>query len=212
MTADCLPGAYPMPKLTKRIIDAAAVPTAGDVMLWDDELPGFGLRIKPSGAKSFLVQYRNANGRSRRMTVGRYGVLTPDEARGDARQLLAVAARGHDPAERRQNDRQAVTVAQLCRDYLEKAEGGLIITRRRRAKKASTLATDRGRVERHIIPLLGHRPVKDVTSSDMRAFLRDVTSGKTAADVKTKLHGRAIVEGGRGTASRTLGLLGGIFT
>jgi integrase len=70
---------------------------------------------------------------------------------------------------------------------------------------------DRGRVERHVIPLLGHRPIKDVSSADIRNFQRDVTAGKTAADVKTKKHGRAIVTGGRGAATRTLGLLGAIF-
>ncbi|UDL95813.1 site-specific integrase [Lichenihabitans sp. PAMC28606] len=201
-----------MPKLTKRMIDALSVQPGQDALLWDDELRGFGLRIKASGAKSFLVQYRNANGRSRRITVGRYGVLTPEEGRSQARKVLAEVARGNDPAESRRTERQATTVAELCHAYIEKADQGLIITRRRQAKKASTIVTDRGRIERHIIPLLGHRPIKDVSSADIRAFLRDVSSGKTAADVKTKARGRAIVTGGRGTATRTLGLLGGIFT
>ena len=200
-----------MPKITKRLIDELALSDHRETVLWDDELPGFGLRIKVSGAKSFLVQYRNTNGRSRRLTLGRYGVLTPDEGRRLAKKTLADVARGLDPAEVRQADRRALTVAELCREYLEKANAGLVISRRGRPKKPSTLYVDQGRVERHIIPLLGRRPIKDVTSTDVRTFQRDVTAGKTAADVKTKARGRAIVTGGRGAATRTLGLLGAIM-
>jgi integrase len=201
-----------MPKLTKRVIDAIQAKAEGDVFAWDDELPGFGLRVKPSGAKSFLVQYRNRNARSRRLTVGRYGVLTPDEARNEARGILNRVAKGGDPAEARAADRTATTVAVLCREYLDRAEQGLVLTRKGKAKKPSTLYTDRGRAERHIIPLLGHRTVKDLTTADLRAFLRDVIAGKTAADVKTKARGRAIVKGGKGTATRTMALLSTILT
>jgi len=104
------------------------------------------------------------------------------------------------------------TVAELCDFYLADAEAGRLVTRRRTQKKASTLAIDKGRIARHIKPLLGQLRVAAVTREDVECFMHDVTEGKTASNTKTKPRGLARVRGGKGAANRAMGLLGAIFS
>ena len=73
-----------MPKITKRFVDQLK-PTDRDVVLWDSEMARFGVRVKPTGAMTYVVQYRNSGGRTRKLALGRVGVLTPEEARLAAR-------------------------------------------------------------------------------------------------------------------------------
>jgi len=200
-----------MAKITKRVVDAAEV-REKDYVIWDDELPGFGLRVFASGKRSYVLQYRTG-GRSRRYTIGLHGVWTPETARQEAKVQFGRVAQGDNPAEERQLDHKAITLKELCRRYLDDLQAGLILGKRGRPKKPTTVVTDTGRIERHIIPLLGMRRVKDLTKADINKVLKDIMAGKTRVSVKTKkLRGRAIVRGGAGTATRTVGLLGGILT
>jgi integrase len=181
--------------------------------VWDASLSGFGARRQKSNAVSYVLYYRTGEGRQRWYTIGRHGVpWTPETAREEAKRLLGDVAHKADPAAEKRAARNAQTISELCDLYLADAEAGRLITRRRAPKKASTLATDRGRVERHIKPLLGRRAVASVTRSDIETFMFDVAGGKTAGKTKTKPRGVAHVRGGKGTASRTVGLVGAIFS
>jgi integrase len=195
----------PSIRIAKRTVEEI-VPQNRDAYLWDTDLSGFGVKISPKGARIYLVQYR-AGGRkapTRRVTIGRHGSpWTADQARQEAKRILGLVATDHDPAEDKAKVRKDLNVGELCDLYLN--EGC-------HTKKASTIATDKGRIERHIKPLLGKKRLGAITKADIQRFMNDVAAGKTAANIKTGPRGRAIVEGGKGTATRTLGLLGGIFS
>jgi len=104
-----------MARLTRRYIET--VSTDDDHIIFDDELTGFGLRVRRSGRRTFIVQYR-AGGRSRRMTIGAYGPVTPEEARRRARIILGEVAAGHDPMNGVHDARRSPTVASLCDRFL----------------------------------------------------------------------------------------------
>jgi integrase len=164
-------------KVTKRIVDGLGVPDGSDeITLWDTEIKGFGVRARPSGAKTYILQYRAGCGRAaalRKVTIGKHGSpWTPETARSEAKRLLGQVANGSDPAKARSDEKTAVTIAELCELYL--AEGVA-------HKKDSTLRSDKGRIKHHIVPLLGKKRVDSLSRADLERLLISVKSGVTAA-------------------------------
>jgi integrase len=192
--------------------DVKALPSGSEIR--DTEVKGFTARRQKGTQVTYCLYYRTKDGRQRRYTIGIHGSpFTPEMARDKARALLVEVKEGADPAAEKKEARDAATVAELCDDYLSDLEAGRIITRRGQSKAASTITTDRGRIVQHIKPLLGNLPVASVTSRDVEQFMLSVAEGKSAKRVATgKKRGLSNVRGGRGTASRTIGLLGAIFT
>jgi integrase len=201
-----------MAKITKRLIDQSA-PSDKDYFIWCDELKGFGVRVFGTGQKSFLIQYRDENNRTRRYTIGRYGHLTPDQARTEAMKKLGEVRMGQNPSEEKKQKRTDLTIAELCDRYMDDICAERYLTRFNRPKKATTIATDVGRIETHIRPLLGKLPVEALDRRTIEKFVIDIREGKTKRNIKSgKKRGRSIVGGGGGTARRTMALLSGIMT
>ena len=189
-----------MPKITKRAVNALRPnPQGKDVFVWDagdGALKGFGIRMKPSGAASYLVQYRNKEGRTRRLVIGKVGTLTPDEARTLAGDALRAAAKGGDPSADRHAVRGAITVSDLCDLYVADAKSRI---------KSSTLALDKSRIEIHVKPLIGRLTVRSLTAADIERMKADIIAGKTAKPRKKEGRG-GVARGGPTAAARTLGM------
>lgn len=151
-----------MVKLTKRVIETLE-PRDTEYFEWDDELPRFGVRVLPSGRKSFVVQYR-ANRRSRRMNLGTFGIVTPDSARGKALQALAKVESGEDPMDERRAREQAITLNELA------AKFEMIHIDLNPNVKASTGREYRHALKRYILPALGKLKVGEITRADVSAL------------------------------------------
>jgi integrase len=148
-------------RITKRLVDSLR-PTGDDYFVWDNKLIGFGVRVQPKGARSYIIKYRAGSGRgapTRRITVGRVGTLTPDEARALARKTLAAVAHGRDPAAVKAAERRASTFRELAEVFLaEHVEA---------KRKPTTAAHYRSILERIVLPELGSRKAEQVIPSDL---------------------------------------------
>lgn len=168
-------------KLTKRRIESLKFDPEGPAQQieWDDRMQNFGVRLYKSGTKSFVIRYRNERGKRRYMTIGKFGVLTLRQARTLARQELAAAAIGEDPAEQRKRARDAETVADLVDTFIR--------TYSKPRKK--TWKSDESRLE-CVKKAWGDKPPADVTHSDVDALHRAMSdtpyrANRTLENIKT---------------------------
>ncbi len=150
-----------MTKITKRSVDALK-PDGQDIVLWDDELPGFGVRCRPSGTKIYFLKYRTRAGRQRWLTLGYHGPLKPNNARTRALREKAAIGDGADPSGARQQKRHENTIAELADRYLgEHVEAH---------NKPSTATEARRIVEKRIKPGLGRIKITDLSRADLKAW------------------------------------------
>lgn len=151
-------------KITKRVVDAAPIPEKGENWIRDTELTGFSLRILASGSKTYQVQYRSG-GATRRVSLGKHGTITCDEARTEAKIILGDVSKGKDPSQERSTYRGAPTIAQVCERFMDEYVPVHC--------KESTAKEYRRNVDLFIKPAMGTRKVPDITRTDIAKLHHD---------------------------------------
>ena len=190
-------------------------PTGKDQAFFDDIELGLGIRLKPSGAAAFFLQFRSpagtgrGRGGQRRLTIGPVQTsyqsgLTPKQARKKAKSYRTQIKGGLDPRDEMATLNTKLRVRALCDQHL-------LVSRHR--LKQSTLAMDRSRIESQVKPLLGHRFVADPRPSDIDRLRDDVAAGKSAklAAFRDKKPARRPVTGGAGGTMRVVGMFSTIL-
>lgn len=154
--------------ITKRSVDAAKPEIGKDgapkrTIFFDTTISGFGLLVTPAGSKSFIAQYRAGRGRAaptRRVTIGTYGSWTPDQARAEAKRILAEAAQGKDPAAdraaRRRGGGSERTFSAVAKEWLKRDQAG-----NRSFKEVQRL------ISREVEPVLGQRQIDAIRKADL---------------------------------------------
>ncbi|MDG6078073.1 site-specific integrase [Erythrobacter litoralis] len=152
-----------MAKLTKRMIESLE-PADKDYFVWDGDLSGLGVRIFPTGRKQFVLQYRYGR-TSRRMSLGRFGAITPDQARGLALEAMVKIRQDIDPMAEKRAKRTALTVRELA-DRFDEEHIAIHL-------KASTAKEYRRNLKLFILPAIGHLRIVDVTRADIAKYHHD---------------------------------------
>lgn len=183
----------PRAKLTKTVVDKAKHQGKGNQTFYrDTQLQGFALRVTAAGSKSYVVEYRHGDGRSRRVTLGKHGALTADGAREMAQATLGDAAKarlnlGDDPAEVRRREREGDTFDDVAGRYLE----DLLARAKAGDARRSGWATARDLWRRHVPGDLKRRKVDEVTTAHIQKAVRGrklASKQATANHVLTVMH------------------------
>lgn len=204
-------------RLSKRAVEGL-LPASKAFVIWDGELPGFGVRVMPNGSKFFCAKLRMGRGRAakqRWISIGRFGPMTTEAARREAKSIFARALVGAEPSSRKQiSPAEAMTVAALCEKWLN----GAALRSRGRGRLYGALrdpknvALDKGRIDAHIVPVIGKVRLAELKTHHVTQLRDAIAAGKTRKTEKTRPRGKRIVRGGEGAASRTLRQLSSILS
>ena len=173
--------------ISRRTVEALEVEK--DTVFWDSELSGFGVRVYPTGSKHYVVQTRAGGKPAKRVTVGRHGVISAEEARRRAASIVARIKAGEEavpePAAAKQVE--GPTVAELAGRWLDDHVAARC--------KPKTAANYRYTVGKHILPALGRKPALAVGHAEVTALhqsLRETpVTANRAVDVLSRIYGAA---------------------
>jgi integrase len=160
-------------RLTKKVVEAIA-PGERDVIVWDEDLQGFGVKVTPSGRRTYFCYFRTLAGQERRPSIGLHGTLTCDEARGIAKDMLADVRKGNDPSQNRQEQRRAPTLAEFSERYLS--------DHARTKKKPLSVEADERNLANHVLPALGNKKLPSITRADVARFHQSMKDTPGAAN------------------------------
>jgi len=148
-----------MPKLTKRLVESIEPDPVRDIVVWDSELPGFGIRVWPSGKRTYILYFRTAEGRQRKPTIGQHGPITAEQARNIALHWLSQVKQGADPGKDKSTARNAPTVAELAHRYM--SEHAKV------KKRPGSVRSDETLLRLHILPRLGTMKINAIDRKDV---------------------------------------------
>ena len=180
-------------RITDKLVKGLAAPSTGNRIVYDDKVPGFGVRTTAAEAKSFILNYRNVEGRERRLTIGAYPTWSVEAARKRAVKEKRGIAAGGDPLETKTTTRKAPTVADLTELYIEEW-----LPR----KRPSSRVEDKSIIAKIIKPKIGNRKVAAITHADINRLHREIskttpTRANRIVALLSKMFSLAIKEGWR---------------
>ena len=203
----------PMPRLNQKYVQSLVSDTARERVFMDEEVPSFGVRVSAAGRKTYFVRYRVGGGRGaqeRRQSLGCHPVVSAEQARQAAKDVLARARLGADPMKERREINGDVSVGELITLWLD---GPGHRTRKGRPRKPMSVYYDRGRLMGHVVPVLGSLRLRELKRHHIEMLRDKISSGKTATRKRrTKPRGVAGLRGGEGVATRTLGTFSSVLS
>lgn len=153
-------------KLTKKYVEGIKPQEGEEILAWDSELRGFGVRVFSTGRRTYFVQYRNQFGRTRRKKIGVHGSITAEQAREEAKKILGNVASGEDPSEEQKQVKQKPSFQYLADQYLE--------IYAKENKRASSYEEDESMLNRVLLGRFGPRKIEEITSHDLQTLQHEL--------------------------------------